>query len=85
MAVVAFSNFGGGMEMQFQPGDIVELKSGGPPMTVDHPDLNDPGRVCCYWFDPRRRRNEASFSIRALKSVESKPKHSDSGSPTSRP
>jgi uncharacterized protein YodC (DUF2158 family) len=73
------------MQMQFQPGDLVELKSGVPLKTVNHPDPNDPNRVCCYWFDPGRRRNEASFSVRALKSAEGKPKPSDSGSATLRP
>lgn len=34
--------------MQFQTGDVVQLKSGGPKMTVS--TLKD-GEVWCVWFD----------------------------------
>jgi uncharacterized protein YodC (DUF2158 family) len=36
---------------KFQPGSVVKLKSGGPPMTVDEFDEED-GKWCCDWFDP---------------------------------
>jgi len=34
---------------QFQPGDVVQLKSGGPPMTVCSISKED-GQVWCNWF-----------------------------------
>lgn len=41
---------------KYQPGDVVRLKSGGPPMTVAH--VRDPQRTLtglqaygCVWFD----------------------------------
>lgn len=34
--------------MEFKPGDVVVLKSGGPRMTVSSLDGN---RVWCVWFD----------------------------------
>ena len=36
------------MADQFKPGDVVTLKSGGPPMTVTK---REGGRVWCEWFD----------------------------------
>ena len=33
----------------FQPGDLVRLKSGGPVMTVHHAD--SAGDVVCNWFE----------------------------------
>jgi uncharacterized protein YodC (DUF2158 family) len=35
-------------ENQWKPGDIVGVKSGGPPMTVARAEL---GKVFCEWFD----------------------------------
>ena len=50
------------MEQQFRPGDVVQLRSGGLPMTVDWPDDDDvkraPGqavgrvRYMCVWQLP---------------------------------
>jgi uncharacterized protein YodC (DUF2158 family) len=36
----------------FKPGDVVQLKSGGPKMTVDHVDKDhlDKERCFCQWF-----------------------------------
>lgn len=34
--------------MAYNVGDIVQLKSGGPKMTVSNP--NSGGRVQCHWF-----------------------------------
>ncbi len=36
------------MSTKFSKGDVVQLKSGGPRMTVDDLDGN---RVGCIWFD----------------------------------
>lgn len=33
----------------FSKGDVVQLKSGGPRMTVSHP-TNESGMVVCVWF-----------------------------------
>jgi uncharacterized protein YodC (DUF2158 family) len=34
--------------MSFQPGDVVQLKSGGPRMTIDNVDGD---KVECCWFE----------------------------------
>jgi len=34
---------------EFKPGDIVRLKSGGPPMTIESLDKKD--GFLCLWFD----------------------------------
>jgi len=40
--------------MAFKPGDIVQLKSGGPKMTVQKEETSSPradeGRCWCKWF-----------------------------------
>lgn len=33
---------------EFKPGDVVTLKSGGPPMTITHVERND---AWCEWFN----------------------------------
>ena len=36
---------------EFKPGDVVQLKSGGPKMTcTDAPDSTMNGRISCQWF-----------------------------------
>lgn len=37
----------------FKPGDVVQLKSGGPRMTVE--SIRAGGRVICEWFTGDRR------------------------------
>lgn len=34
---------------QFKEGDVVKVKSGGPPMTVE--SVNADGSYTCVWFD----------------------------------
>ncbi len=41
------------------PGDIVQLNSGGPAMTINSID-DDNGRLLCLWFDDAGR-HEAQF------------------------
>jgi uncharacterized protein YodC (DUF2158 family) len=36
------------MADEFKPGDVVQLRSGGPAMTVDEIDAD--GEVVCLWF-----------------------------------
>lgn len=40
--------------MEFKPGDIVQLKSGGPTMTVQ--EIDD-GGVFCVWFDKNKQQS----------------------------
>ncbi len=35
---------------EFKLGDVVELRSGGPPMTVVGYDDDEPPRLCCSFF-----------------------------------
>ena len=43
------------MEQQFNIGDVVVLKSGGPSMTVEHID-HDSQMVLCAWFDGKEKK-----------------------------
>jgi uncharacterized protein YodC (DUF2158 family) len=38
------------MPTQFKPGDIVQLKSGGPKMTVKDSAPTDSNVIYCQWF-----------------------------------
>lgn len=43
------------MAEEFNVGDVVELKSGGPEMTVSKPAYNtQPDEVDCQWFGGRK-------------------------------
>jgi uncharacterized protein YodC (DUF2158 family) len=47
--------------MEFKPGDVVSLKSGGNPMTVEHVGEADMGqgiRVFCVWKETVGRQEE---------------------------
>lgn len=51
---------GSAMSEQFQEGDVVRLKSGGPTMTVTQVgEAHMTGRmtVWCVWFDPKGQQN----------------------------
>ena len=52
----------------FSPGDVVELKSGGPPMTVIK--IADAGAVWCQWFPSPDKVREKSFPSATLKRVD---------------
>ncbi|RWK76264.1 DUF2158 domain-containing protein [Mesorhizobium sp.] len=54
--------------MAFSIGDIVEIKSGGPRMTVTDPK-DSMGRVAAMWFAGAKR-EVGSFPPDALKAVE---------------
>lgn len=47
-------------------GDIVELKSGGPPMTVHSAPAN--GKIICYFFDSGELKKEEINKL-ALKKI----------------
>jgi uncharacterized protein YodC (DUF2158 family) len=53
--------------MEFKIGDVVQLKSGGPRMTVDHIDPH--GAINCIWFQGQERKS-AAFQPATLKSGE---------------
>ena len=53
------------MEQEIAPGDVVELKSGGPVMTVVR--VAEAGAVYCQWFPSPDKVREKSFPPAALK------------------
>ena len=52
-------------EAAFKPGDVVQLKSIGPHMTIEEVDR---GQCWCTWFDGREVRRDA-FAAACLDSV----------------
>lgn len=46
-------------------GDVVQLKSGGPKMTIN--DFNGTAFAACVWFDAEDKRQTGVFAIEALK------------------
>ena len=51
-----------------KPGDIVQLKSGGPRMTVvEVKEWSGEVRVWCTWFDAKNNTLSESFPLAALK------------------
>jgi uncharacterized protein YodC (DUF2158 family) len=56
------------MQEQFTPGDVVELKSGGPRMTYEG-ERAMTGEALCVWFDGMKRVS-ACFDHSSLKKVE---------------
>jgi uncharacterized protein YodC (DUF2158 family) len=53
--------------MHFQIGDVVQLKSGGPYMTIEN--FSDGGNAFCVWFDGTERKT-GSFNPRTLMKAE---------------
>jgi uncharacterized protein YodC (DUF2158 family) len=51
-----------------QAGDVVQLKSGGPPMTVSFVEAN--GEVACKWFNDKNKLEQARFQEASLEPVE---------------
>jgi uncharacterized protein YodC (DUF2158 family) len=59
------------MPDEIKPGDIVQLKSGGPNMTVDevgHSSMTETGplRAWCSWFDKDGEEKRSDFPITSL-------------------
>jgi uncharacterized protein YodC (DUF2158 family) len=55
------------MNDQFEPGDVVQPKSGGSLMTVS--GLKD-GRICCEWLDEQGTQQMATWSPSVLQSAD---------------
>lgn len=51
--------------MEFQVGDVVQLKSGGPRMTVE---AVDEGLVDCVWFEKQKAHRNAFNAALLVKS-----------------
>ena len=49
----------------FNEGDIVELKSGGPPMTAE--ESQDEDCLVCHWFDKNHKPHKKTFRKALLK------------------
>lgn len=56
------------MSEQFQVGDVVRLKSGGPAMTVTTVGNNmaDVMSVWCVWFDQKAAQQNGTFPVGAV-------------------
>lgn len=53
--------------MAFTVGDVVQLKSGGPKMTVSRVDENNARSFWCVWFDDEQSTQAACFNDVVLK------------------
>lgn len=53
------------MSDQVQAGDVVQVKSGGPLMTIEYSFQTDGGRtkVMCTWFDGNKRISESFYPV----------------------
>lgn len=49
---------------EFKPGDVVQLKSGGPIMTVKF--LDEDGDIYCEWFDKKEELKGSRFTVHQL-------------------
>lgn len=60
---------------QFQIGDVVQLKSGGPVMTVENPSFqSNPGPVVrCEWFDAKGLKQIGVFKEEMLERYDNTP------------
>lgn len=58
-------------EIQFNAGDVVLLKSGGPTMTVDWAEAEEGTMTCCCsWFDEKNKPMQRKFRAATLKKAE---------------
>ena len=55
------------MNNSFSPGDVVQMKSGGPVMTVVSTDGD---QVECHWFDEKNKPQSSSFPAVILEKYE---------------
>ena len=57
------------VDQEFQVGDIVKLKSDGPPMTVNkllEPSEGGMKYLECYWFDDKKQLKKGEFASNAV-------------------
>lgn len=57
------------MTAEIQPGDVVQLKSGGPMMTVamvGEAQTTGEMTVWCEWFDEKKQAQKGTFSLIAV-------------------
>ena len=59
--------------MKFRIGDLVQLKSGGPSMTVAYLPRDQPNRCRCTWVDDKHNLQEEFFNFDELKIYEEYP------------
>ena len=57
------------MTTPLEEGDLVQLKSGGPVMSLQ---MLTPERAMCMWFDEEGKLHERSFPLNVLHKVDSK-------------
>lgn len=60
------------MAITLEPGTVVQLKSGGPKMTVigEHDIMGvETGNVRCEWFDEKNKAASGSFAETSLKVI----------------
>jgi uncharacterized protein YodC (DUF2158 family) len=53
----------------YETGDVVQLKSGGPAMTVIWPSTVRPSLLECNWYDIKGRLQHGSFHFKMLRIV----------------
>ena len=59
------------MANDFKPGDEVQLKSGGPVMTIEKFINTDDGeKAVCDWFDKSEKPQSRSFPLHSLEKWE---------------
>ncbi len=64
---------------KFKVGDVVQLASGGPKMTLTSDDGAKGGQVCCHWFTRDEELKTADLPEEALVRVSSGYSPSSSG------
>lgn len=60
------------METKLKEGDEVQLKSGGPVMTIDSID-ESASRASCVWFDSKQNMQNAKFALHTLVKYDNSP------------
>ena len=59
-------------EQNLAPGDVVMLKSGGPPMTIEDIDkfqYSEHDKALCSWFEGKQRKSDV-FELSSLEKVD---------------
>jgi uncharacterized protein YodC (DUF2158 family) len=60
--------------MEWKVGDVVQLKTGGPQMTVQSVDHVLDKSITCSWFDKANKLQNAAFAAESLVKPEDMPK-----------